>query len=304
MSSRQLAVSCALLLLTGLAIPAAAARERRHSLSIHDDPPVADCSDLHIRFDDRDAVMNKDEHSLSRAEAPVLRVRDSENAGMQARGWEKDTYSVTACKAVDANAGDPQKLMSQVSVAIHNGEVSIHGPADRESWVVFLLIRTPKSAELDLHAQNGPIGLYGVDGKIYARATNGPISVKDCKGSADLAAENGPISFSGSGGSLRLHTENGPISVSLKGSSWQGSALVADAVNGPVTLRLPSGYASGVLVQSDGNSPMSCRASVCSEARKTWDDDHRRIEFGSGPAVIRLSTVNGPVSVKSAGEEL
>jgi len=31
--------------------------------------------------------------------------------------------------------------------------------------------------------------------------------------------------------------------------------------------------------------------------RKTWDDDHKRIEYGSGPAVIRLTTVNGPVTV-------
>ena len=25
---------------------------------------------------------------------------------------------------------------------------------------------------------------------------------------------------------------------------------------------------------------MSCQASVCDDARKTWDEDHRRIEFG------------------------
>ena len=35
------------------------------------------------------------------------------------------------------------------------------------------------------------------------------------------------------------------------------------------------------------------------DARRTWDDDHKRIELGEGPALVRLSTENGPVSVKT-----
>ncbi len=49
---------------------------------------------------------------------------------------------------------------------------------------------------------------------------------------------------------------------------------------------------------------MSCQASICDNARKTWDDEHRRIEYGAAPAVIHLSTVNGPVSVKQLTENL
>jgi hypothetical protein len=49
---------------------------------------------------------------------------------------------------------------------------------------------------------------------------------------------------------------------------------------------------------------MNCKASICDNARKTWDDNHRRIEFGSSPAMIRLSTVNGPVSIQSSREEM
>jgi DUF4097 and DUF4098 domain-containing protein YvlB len=135
-----------------------------------------------------------------------------------------------------------------------------------------------------------------VDGKITTRATNGPISLKECSGEADISAQNGPISFSGNSGKLRLHTQNGPITVSL-GSNWDGSELVADAVNGPLTLRVPSGFHSSFLVESNGHSPVSCHASICSDARKTWDDEHRRIEYGSGSPVIRLSTENGPISV-------
>jgi DUF4097 and DUF4098 domain-containing protein YvlB len=120
--------------------------------------------------------------------------------------------------------------------------------------------------------------------------------MRDCSGEANISAENGPISFSGTSGKLRLHTQNGPISVSL-GANWDGSELVADAVNGPLTLRVPSGFRSSFLVESNGHGPVSCHASICSDARKTWDDDHKRIEYGSGSPVIRLSTENGPISV-------
>ena len=164
---------------------------------------------------------------------------------------------------------------------------------------MYLLIRTPPAAEVELKSHNGPASFYRVDGKITARGTNGPITMSDCTGEADIEAVNGPISFSGAGGKLRFHTQNGPISIALNGANWNGGSLQADAVNGPVSLSVPSGFQSAFLVESRGHSPISCHASVCDDARKTWDDEHRRIEYGSGAPVIRLSTENGPVSVNA-----
>ena len=119
-------------------------------------------------------------------------------------------------------------------------------------------------------------------------------------GEADVSAQNGPISLEGSSGNVRIRTENGPISVNLDGANWNGSGLSADANNGPVTLRVPSGFQSSFVVESTNHAPMSCRASICESARKTWDDEHHRIEYGSSPALVHLSTVNGPVSVEEA----
>jgi hypothetical protein len=277
--------------------PAAPAWENRHVWgSTHwGDGPAADCSDLHIRLNDERPTIESEERIVSRGEAPVLRVREVENGGVQVHGWDKDTYSVTACKA--AVGGDAARLLAQIKLAVQGGEVSVSGPhGEHNDWTVFVLIRTPRSADIEVTAHNGPVSFYTVDGKITTRATNGPISMKDCSGEADISAENGPISFSGASGKLRLHTQNGPITVSL-GSNWDGSELVADAVNGPLTLRVPSGFHSSFLVESNGHSPVSCHASICSDARKTWDDEHRRIEYGSGSPVIRLSTENGPISV-------
>jgi DUF4097 and DUF4098 domain-containing protein YvlB len=128
--------------------------------------------------------------------------------------------------------------------------------------------------------------------------------LKNFSGEADIKAVNGPISVEGSSGSVRVHTENGPISVSLSGKTWSGTGLSADAQNGPLTLLVPNGYQSGFVVESRNYAPMSCQASICDNARKTWDDNNRRIEYGAAPAVIRFSTVNGPVSVRDEREKL
>ena len=267
-----------------------------HTNSTHwGDGPVTNCEDLHIRLDGERPQIQSEEKTVSRSEARTLRVRDLRNGGVQVSGWDKDTYSVTACKAAIGDRAE--QLLSQIKLSVQGGEVSVSEPSgDREEWTVHLLIRTPKSADIEVSTQNGPVAFYSVDGKITTHATNGPISMQDCSGEANIEAQNGPISFSGRSGKLRLHTQNGPITVKL-GENWDGSELVADAVNGPVTLRVPSGFHSSFLVESNGNGPVSCRASICSDARKTWDDDHKRIEYGSGSPVIRLSTENGPVSV-------
>src|SRR4029077_14201563 len=259
---------------------------------------------LRIRFDDRDAVVRSEERTLAKSEATVLQVSPHRNGGVQVVGWDKDTYSVTACKAAAGSSDEAERTLSQVTMDIDHGKISVKGPGDENEWVVELLIRTPKSATINLDTMNGPISLYDVDGKLTARATNGPISLKNFSGDAEITAVNGPIKLEGSNGNVRIHTENGPISVALEGKTWNGAGLTADAENGPMTLRVPSGYQSSFVVESTNHSPVSCRASVCDSARKTWDDEHRRIEYGSVPAIIRLSTVNGPVSVQESREKL
>jgi DUF4097 and DUF4098 domain-containing protein YvlB len=303
MSLRSLILLVCTSALFALGFTSARANWHHHSINVHGGHgrPITDCADLHIQFDDRDAVVRSETRTLSKGEAPVLKVHPHSNGGTEVVGWNNENYSVTACKAV-APGDDADLLLSQITMSIENGTVRIKGPGDEDDWTVYLLIRTPKSAAVDLDTLNGPISLYDVDGKLTAHAHNGPISLRNFSGDADISALNGPISMEGSSGNVRIRTENGPISVDLKGTSWTGSGLSADAQNGPVTLRVPDGFQSGFVVESTNHAPMSCHASICDNARKTWDDEHRRIEYGTSPAVVHLSTVNGPVSVEQGRE--
>ena len=292
--------------LLALGFTTARANRHHHSVNISGGhrQPATDCSDLRIRFDDRDAMVRSEERTLTKNEAAVLEVHPHRNGGVQVAGWDKETYAVTACKAASGSGAEAEQILSQIEMSIENGKVSTSGPGDDEEWTVYLLIRAPKSASIDMDTMNGPISLYDVDGKLTAHAKNGPISLKNFSGDAEITAVNGPISLDGGRGSVRIHTENGPISVELQGKTWSGEGLSADAKNGPVTLMVPSGYQSSFVVESTNYAPVSCKASICENARKTWDDEHRRIEYGNAPALIRLSTVNGPVTVRDSRENL
>jgi hypothetical protein len=269
---------------------------RGTNISISDDDwrDLTDCSQIRVTFDGDRAVMTSEEIAVG---GNALRVRSSHHGGIRASGWEGSGYSVKACKAVDSGVD-----AAAVRVVRSGNELSVDGP-DGERWVLYFIVRVPRGATLDLASTNGPIGIAGVNATVTANVKNGPVSVKDSSGKIDVRATNGPISLTGGSGDITMRATNGPLSVKLDGTAWNGT-LEAETQNGPVTLKLPRGYRSGVVVESRGHGPVSCRAEDCKrisiyrDSDDDEDDEPRRLELGSGPQAVRLSTVNGPVSIK------
>lgn len=278
-----------------LAASALSAGHRGVNVSIHDGGEPARCEDLRITFDGDAALRAQETIRIPDSPGRALRVRVPDHSGMRVVGTDRRDVEVLVCKA--ATSADD---LARVAVSQEAGELTVSGPAGSD-WAAYLLISAPRDATLDLEADSAPIGLRDLSGKVTARTVNGPISLKDCAGEIEAEAENGPIHFSGAGGHLRLRTSNGPIGVKLSGATWSGDGLEASAVNGPVHLDIPAGYRSGAVVESLGNAPLRCTGEACAAARRTWDDRHKRIELGEGPALVRLSTHNGPVSVRSGG---
>jgi Putative adhesin len=300
MNSCRLLTIFAMVVWAAVALTAAPrAFSHRHvmAFSASTDFPAESCADLHVRFDQRDAVNQSEERTITKAEAPILRIHAKDNGGLSVEGWDNDSYSVTLCKAAEEGS-NAESLLSEIHLALNDGDLRVSGPASSGRWAAHLLIRAPKASTLELDAHNGPVTLSHVDGNLKARIDNGPITVSGCSGELDVTAHNGPVTLKENSGKQTIHAENGPMSLALSGDSWEGAGLDARTTNGPVTLEVPSGYKSGVVLESDGHGPFRCRASVCSEGRKTWDEDVKRIEFGSGPTLVHVSTVNGPVSVR------
>ena len=276
-----------------LGASALSAHHRGVNVSIDDGREPTRCEDINIFFDETPAQRATETLHIANGPNVTLRVQVPSRSGIRVVGSDRSDFEVQACKAAVSKAD-----LSRIAVSHNGGELIVQGP-EEETWAAYLLIQAPRDATLDLEAESAPIGLRNLSGRVTARTVNGPISLKDCSGEVDAEAENGPIHLSGSGGHLRLRTENGPIGVSLSGSAWKGQGVEARAVNGPVHLAIPAGYRSGAIVESLGHSPFECRGEGCASARRTWDDSHKRLELGEGPAVVRLSTSNGPVSVRS-----
>jgi hypothetical protein len=129
MSKRNLAfLISAYVLLALIVLTSAKAASHRHSVNIRGGHkhPITDCSDLRIQFDERDAVMRSEEKTLTKSEAAVLQVHPHENGGVQVVGWDKDTYSVTACKAA-AGSGDSAETPEAAAASLGCGLDGLEG---------------------------------------------------------------------------------------------------------------------------------------------------------------------------------
>lgn len=288
----------ALLFVTATA-SASTSVSRRHNRSVSfigENYASSDCNDMRVRFDNQSVPVVTENLAIGNVRS--LRVRAAQNGGVRVIGSSSGTYSVKACKAVGMSSD-----IGQVRVTVNGDEVTATGPED-DDWIVYLIVQTPKSATLDVSATSGPVGVYQFDGNLTARAHNGPLGIRNSTGTIDASTMNGPISIEGGSGTVKLTATNGPLGVKLDGVAWNGS-LDASTQNGPLALELPRGFRSGVVVESRGHGPVSCRAEGCYESMRARsnsededDDAPRRIELGSGTANVHLSTVNGPISVK------
>lgn len=261
-------------------------------VSVEAPPDAEGCEAIRVRFGDVAAV--RDVQTLAVAGGTPLRLHAPSSVGVRVTGWDRADFEITACKAArDAEA------LSRISVSAPRGVVSVSG-VDGDTAALFFHVKAPRGATLDLAAENGPMGLRDLEANVSARVTNGPISFSRVRGAVTAEAENGPVSLRGVSGDWNVKVTNGPLSARFAGTRWEGKGLVAETVNGPLTVRLDPRFDSALRVSGPGHSPFRCRATACADARRSSPEDEgdeRVVEIGRGEPSVRLSTVNGPVTI-------
>lgn len=284
-----------------LAHPAAGQGRKHQGFSISTGPEkdLKDCSQVRLRVEDAEVLRSEQTRTLAQGSASTLRIQAPHHGGIFVQGWDRGEYAIKACLgAAGDSAAEAKALMDQLSLSVQDGQVTVKGPGG-EPWIGYLIVQAPNGASLDLESTNGPIALNGISATVQARTTNGPISFTGVSGDVRAHAQNGPIGVSGNQGNFHVEAQNGPIGVDLEGNRWESGELEATTQNGPLTLTLPESYQSAVHVESAGHSPVGCHAVQCKQAMRTWDRPNV-IEFGDSTPVIRMSTVNGPVTINSA----
>jgi hypothetical protein len=291
-----------------LASSASPAHDPSLTIDAADRPLLASCEDVRIRFGalggSWETVRSDTRLAVPRAEAAPLRAMVSHAGGIRVQSWDQSDYEVEVCKAAAGkDREEAQKLLDEVRVERRGGRITDEGPDPQNRWVVYLILRVPKGASVDVETVNGEIEVNEVEGTIVARSKNGPIAIEECAGDVEARTLNGPVAASGGRGKHHLSTQNGPVAVALRGTAWDGAGLSAETSNGPVALSLAPDYATGVRVEASGNSPWVCQGLACSAARRARGEGRRSLTFGDTEPIIRLKTVNGPVAIDSPGED-
>ena len=257
---------------------------------------AADCSRMRMSFG-RDQVAYAVQRQVVPLSTATLNVRPGGHGGVRIDRGSGDSYSITACIGVSADTREEaQQLADAVRLSVEGNQVGVEGFAQTRHGGVQLIVEAPPNARIDVETVNGPIVVDGFDGQLNARASNGPINLESVAGVVRGVAVNGPISISGSRGNIDVETQNGPITVTLDGAEWDGD-LQARAKNGPLTVTVPEGFRSGVEISSSSNSPWNCRIAACGGTEPPRQDGARTLRFGAEPVTVKVSTVNGPVTI-------
>jgi hypothetical protein len=271
-----------------LTLLAAGAYAGDHSYSNIGD--ADECNGRHFRFNGNRGFVA--EETIEAGNVSSLKVT-AESAPVKVVGGNSRGYTITVCKGAEL-AED----LDDIKVTLSGGELRATGPSHGE-WAVAYRILTPDRADVSVESRNGPVSFREVRGHVTARLSNGPLALDDVDGDVDVSTRNGPVSVEGGSGSFKVRAVNGPLSVRLEGSSFNGT-LDASTENGPLNVKVPHGYNSGVTVELRGHGPVSCRAEGCADPHGWYDDNDRprRFELGHGAESVRISTVNGPVTIR------
>ena len=265
------------------------------------DLEAADCSNINQMWGDYEVARATQRTSVPVTAGP-LDIRPDFNGGVRIERGPGGAYNVTACIAAGAaSRAEAQAAVDGIRLETEGNRVRVRGQvggrSEVRSWSVQLIVSAPDGASIVAETTNGPIGVKSFTGTLDLRASNGPISIRDVDGEVKARASNGPISVEGSRGEFDVETANGPIGIHLLGRRWDGH-LTARASNGPLTVDVPADYQSGVDVTSSTHSPWSCHAAACRAGNRDWDERSRMLHLGGTPTVVKLSTVNGPVTVR------
>lgn len=211
----------------------------------------------------------------------TLRVNGAQNGAVSVRAHEgRDVVVQSRIQSWAGSDAEAAQLARGIRVGT-DGTIQATGPeaSRNRGWAVSYEILVPARTNLDVQTRNGPISVERITGEINLRAENGPIALRELAGDVNARAQNGPIS------------------VTLAGRRWSGEGLDAETVNGPISVRMPRGYAAH-LESGTVHGPLNVPGNLRPERRNRWSPGGRiSTDLNGGGPTIRVVTTNGPVSI-------
>lgn len=211
------------------------------------------------------------------------------NGGVRIAVWDQNEVKVDAVKKARqredldevkievVNTADSVRIKSQYPDREQN--FNDQGSRRRNSWATVEYVLTiPRKAQLDsAELVNGSLDIEGAEGDVKAACVNGRIKANGLMGEVKLSTVNGGIEatiarLDGSKG-VSLNSVNGTIDLIIPGNA--SAQVRANTVHGAITNDFGLQVNDGEYVGHDLSG-----------------------QIGSGGPRVRLSNVNGPISIK------
>ncbi|MGH9945902.1 MAG: hypothetical protein ACRD6X_01735 [Pyrinomonadaceae bacterium] len=207
------------------------------------------------------------------------------NGSVTVEGWDRNEVKLLAIKTADSS-----ETMSQFEVVVNSRpdhleietqyKGSKFGDYDkgrsRRSEVQYRL-QVPKGAVLN-----------------EIEAVNGSVTVSNFVNFVKVSAVNGTVNAVNIRGRINLSTVNGEVRTSIDGAA-NDSSYALDSVNGRVNLELPSDINATIKADSLNGSISNEFGLPVKKGKYVGRNLHARL--GSGNVQIKLSTVNGGLSI-------
>lgn len=208
----------------------------------------------------------------------VLRIKTENEGGVSVRGWDRPYARLTICKCALASTDvQAKRVLEGIVVGVHPGEITTSGPGPdgTQAWWAHMILRVPRTANIDVTSVNGGIAIRNMSGNVTARADNGGISLASCTGETYIKTENGGISIDKVSGRVDAVTQNGAISLKLRDDA------------------IPS-----LEARTEDPGEILCNLKGCAGTLGTWTADRKHLRIGSSHPAIRLFTNTAPIMIE------
>lgn len=248
------------------------------SLNAKDWPAASkrECSASQFHVNDLVSYAESREQRLPNASTNY--INPGENGSIRVHGWNNSDVLVKACiQAAASTDSEARALASQVTITRGAGRIEPTGPTTGEEryWGVSYEVWVPNASGLDLKANNGSIGVEGVQGQIRFHTLNGSVHLSEVAGDVEGS------------------TTNGSLTIDLTGSAWSGNGLRAETTNGSVRLNLPENFSAQVEASTvNGRVHVDFPVTISGEIGRSMS-----FQLGSGGPLIQAKTVNGSVHI-------
>ncbi len=131
------------------------------------------------------------------------------------------------------------------------------------------------------------------------KSSDGHVNITNSTGAIEARTSDGSLTVDGTFNALMLHTSDGHLEVSLREGTKLSEASSIQASDGPVTVRVPQGFAADLDVHtSDGHVDCTLPITMDHYESKGGDGHQLHGKLNGGGTPLTIHTSDGSVKIE------